>query len=249
MGAGSFKDLFSGQSSDYAKFRPRYPHELFAYLSSLCVKRERAWDCGTGSGQAAVALTNFFDRVVATDPSEKQLANAERNPRIEYHPATAEHSGLPDRSVDLVTVAQALHWFKHDEFYAEVRRVLPPGAPLAVWCYERCFVDPGIDRIVHELYRNVLGSYWEKERLLVEQGYREVPFPFEELQTSRFEIKMNWSLEHLIGYLGTWSALQKYVAQRGENPLDAFAPRLARAWGAAPVRPVSWPLSLRVGRV
>jgi ubiquinone/menaquinone biosynthesis C-methylase UbiE len=153
-----FKDHFSKQAADYAKFRPRYPKELFRRLASIAPDTQLAWDCATGTGQAAIELAEFFDRVIATDASEKQIANAERHPRVEYRAATAEESGLDAASVDLVTVAQALHWFDLDRFYAEVRRVLKPQGLLAATAYKLAKISPEIDLIVNHYYSDIVGS-------------------------------------------------------------------------------------------
>lgn len=248
MRESEFKDLFSRQSADYAKFRPRYPTALFEYLTSLPPERRLAWDVGTGNGQSAVKLAEFFDRVVATDPSQKQLDSAEKHARVEYRAEPAERSSLASQSVDLVAVAQAFHWFKQDEFFAEVARVLKPGGVLALWCYELARVTPAVDAVVDRLYRDILGAYWEKERRLVEEGYRGVHLPFSEVTPPRFEMSADWSFEHLIGYLGTWSALQTYVGRHGKNPVEAVFEDLRAAWGAMPSLPVRWELGLRVGR-
>jgi SAM-dependent methyltransferase len=244
-----FKDLFSNHAQDYAKYRPGYPPELFMYLSSLCEQHKSAWDCGTGSGQAAVGLAEFFEQVIATDPSEKQLSSAQAHARVEYRTAPAEKSGLENQSVDLITVAQAFHWFKHEEFYSEVRRVLRPRAPLVVWSYAICNITPEVDLLVDQLYSKTLDTYWEPERRSVEKEYRDTSIPFHELTTPRFEMKEQWSLEHLMGYLGTWSALRSYIKKNGTNPLEKIYEPMKRAWGDAPTRAVYWPLSVRVFRI
>jgi SAM-dependent methyltransferase len=247
--SAGFKDLFSQQASDYSKYRPHYPDALFGYLASLCPEKTQVWDCGTGNGQAAVALATHFEKVIATDPSEKQLKSADPHPKVLYRQGTAESSGLADQSMDLVTVAQAFHWFKHADFYREVRRVLKPGAPLAVWCYALCHVTPEFDQAVQELYEGVLSSYWEPERKLVEEGYRDLPFPFREIKSPDFEMSSEWSLERLIGYFSTWSALQKYKQKNASDPLASAYESLKKAWGNNPTRIVKWPLALRVGRI
>lgn len=245
-----FKDLFSSQAGDYSKFRPHYPSGLFSYLASLCPNRGVAWDAGTGNGQAAVALAEHFGSVIATDPSEKQIRQAVAHPRVAYRVAPAEQSGLDDFSVNLVTVAQAFHWFRRGEFFAEVRRVTEPGGVLAVWCYELAAVDEAIDATVLRLYRDILGAFWDPERRLVEEGYRHVKVPFNELQPPQFEMKAQWDLSQFAGYLSTWSALQKYRVDKGEDPLALVADELRAEWGnPAAHREVAWPLSLRVFQV
>ena len=244
----SFKDLFSTQSADYSRFRPKYPAALYPYLASLTDGHDLAWDCGTGNGQAAVALAHHFERVIATDPSSKQIASAEPHPRVQYQMGSAEKATLADRSVDIITVAQAFHWFRQEEFFAEAGRVLKPKGVLAFWSYELCRVTPQVDAAVLKLYSDVLGTYWEPERKLVEEGYKNVRMPFEEIAPPLFEMKAEWGLDLLVGYLGTWSALQTYIRKNGSNPLEAIFPELRSAWGGAPVRSVGWELALRVGR-
>lgn len=242
------KDLFSQQSTDYARFRPTYPAKLFQYLASLVDERRLAWDVGTGNGQAAIALADAFERVIANDSSAQQVSNAQKHPKVEYFIGSAEKSALADQSVDLITVAQAFHWFHPDEFFAEARRVLKPGGVLAFWCYELAKITPEIDAVVLKLYQGLLGGYWEPERKLVEEGYRSVRMPFEEITPPRFEMAAEWSFEHLVGYLGTWSATQTFIRKNGSNPIEAILSELRHAWGETETRPVRWELGLRVGR-
>jgi hypothetical protein len=244
-----FKDLFSKHSGAYAKFRPGYPPELIEYISSLVEDRRRAWDCGTGNGQAAVLLARHFPSVTATDPSSEQIKNATVDPRVEYRIATAEDSGLPAQSVDLTSVAQAFHWFKHEQFALEVERVSRPKSILAVWCYGQSNISPAVNRVVFHLYQNILGTFWEKERVLVDEGYKSIQLPFQELQTPRFVMRVNWTLEHWLGYLQTWSALQKYMAQNARSPLEDMLGDLKSAWGSVETQPISWDLTLRVWRI
>lgn len=132
MTESQFQDLFSGVASLYTRFRPRYPSALFEYLASVTPKKDVVWDCATGTGQAAVELAQHFEQVIATDASAEQIANAEQHPRVQYRVSTAEMSGLDSGSIDLITVAQALHWFDLPAFYAEAQRVLKPDGLLAV---------------------------------------------------------------------------------------------------------------------
>jgi SAM-dependent methyltransferase len=243
-----FKDLFSGQATDYAKFRPNYPASLFEYLASVVGEHDLVWDCGTGNGQAAIRLAERFQKIIATDPSEKQISSATPHAQVEYRVGAAEKSPLGDHSAILITVAQAFHWFRQDEFFHEVKRVLKPGGVLAIWCYELAKITPEIDRVVDHLYRGILGGYWEKERRLVEEGYRKVVFPLLELTPPKLEMTAQWSLAPLVGYLGTWSALQTFIKKNGQNPLEAIFPELKKAWGEVPLREVRWELGIRVGR-
>jgi ubiquinone/menaquinone biosynthesis C-methylase UbiE len=200
-----FKDHFSKQAAEYAKFRPRYPRQLFRYLASIASTRGLAWDCATGNGQAAVALAEQFDHVIATDASEKQVANAEPDTRVEYRVAPAEDSGIESNTVDLITVAQALHWFDLDRFYAEVRRVLKSEGVLAAWAYKLATITPAIDAVVNRYYSEVVGAYWPEERVLVEQ-FEDLEFSFAEITAPSFAMVAQWNLEQVLGYLRTWSA-------------------------------------------
>lgn len=204
-------------------------------------------DVGTGNGQAAVGLAAHFDGVLALDPSQAQLANATPHARVVYRQASAEATGAAAASADLIVVGQAFHWFQHDAFFAEVRRVARAGARLGVWCYPLMRITPAIDAVVDELYEERLGRYWEPERRLVETGYREVAFPFQELPVPPFEMRFAWGLAQLGGYLGTWSPLKRYIEANGKNPIEELWPRLAGAWGdAACEREVRWPLAVRL---
>src|SRR5690606_22036477 len=203
----------------YAAYRPRYPEPLFDFLAGLCDARGHAWDCGTGNGQTAVSLAARFERVTATDASAAQIAAAEPHPKIEYRVARAEASGLADASVDLLTVAQALHWFDLEAFFAEALRVLTPGGVLAVWSYGLCTVDPGIDAVVDELYRE-LDPWWPPERRIVDDGYRGIELPVPAIEAPLFQMTTEWSAGPMLGYLRTWSACQRHLADRGSDPVS-----------------------------
>lgn len=245
-----FKDHFSGHAADYAQFRPHYPEALFAYLASLAPGKALAWDCATGNGQAAVALAAFFERVMAADASAQQIETAEAHPHVEYRVAPAERSGLETGSADLVTVAQALHWFAIPAFFEEAKRVLRPGGIIAVWAYNLLSISPDIDRLIGIFYRETTGPFWPPERDIVEAGYSGVGFPFEEITAPHFEIKSHWTLAQLLGYLRTWSATQRFIAARHYDPVVLLGGELRNLWQpASDVRSVRWPLSLRVGKV
>jgi ubiquinone/menaquinone biosynthesis C-methylase UbiE len=245
-----YADQFSTIAGAYASYRPGYPDQLFAYLTSLCPRHELAWDCATGTGQAALPLARSFRRVVATDVSGTMLAKAPAHPNIEYRTASAEVSGLESGSVDLVTVAQALHWIPVGPFYAEVERVLVPGGVLAVWSYgNQTLGDPAIDRILRRFYYEIVGPFWAPERRHVETGYRTLPFPFPELQAPSFEMEQYWTMTELLEYVGTWSATQRYREVVGYDPLGTLAQELGPFWDTpASRRCIRWPLSVRVGR-
>ena len=245
----SFKDHFSRQATDYAKFRPRYPRALFAFIAANSPNELAALDCATGNGQAALGLAEFFQKVIAIDASASQIQNARRHARVEYRAAAAEASGLGASSCAAITVAQALHWFRLDDFYAEANRVLQPGGLLAVWTYEHFRVSPAIDALVRHYCDNVVGSYWPPERKLVGPAYLDLPFPFPEIETPEFQMEARWSREHLLGYLRTWSATQRFMAAIGEDPLDLIAHDLTQAWGnSVEERLVIWLLTTRIGR-
>jgi SAM-dependent methyltransferase len=243
----SNSDHFSKQSAAYAKYRPRYPDKLFSYLASLTPEHRCALDCATGNGQAALGLAQYFDRVIAIDISEKQIAEAPLHLRIQYNVGRVERLELPAQSADLVAVAQALHWFNLDEFYNSVRQVVRPKGAIAAWCYNRIEIEPGVDEIVHEYHDAIVGPYWPAERFHVLDGYRSLPFPFHEIQSPTFVLEDNWVLENLLGYLQSWSATQRYKDARGENPLLLVQDRLGSAWGTSGTKLVRWPLSIRIG--
>jgi SAM-dependent methyltransferase len=242
-----FKDYFSDHSSRYGQFRPHYPTDLFAYLASISHSTELAWDCATGNGQAASGLAEYFSHVVATDASIDQIRNAEPHGAVSYGVCRSEESFLQNSSVDLVTVAQAIHWFDIENFYKEVKRVLRPGGLLAVWCYNLCEVEKGIDAVLNRFYNEVVGPFWPPERVLIEQKYSSIAFPFREIDSPQFKMEQLWSLDHLLGYLGTWSASKRYKEALGHDPLQLITPELTKEWGAEKVRKISWPLHTRIG--
>jgi len=240
-----FSDHFSGVSSDYARYRPRYPTELYVFLQSLALRHDLAWDCATGTGQAAVSLADFFSCVIATDASAEQIARAQPDPRIQYVVSSAERTDLVSESVDLITVAQALHWFDLEAFFAEADRVLTTDGILACWTYALFEVDNlAVQQAVDMFYEDVVGPYWPPERRIVEDGYRSLRFPFDEIRAPEFEIRSVLSVGELEGYLRTWSATQRFVRDRGYDPVAAL--ELGR--NATAEFDVRWPIALRIGR-
>jgi len=245
----AFKDHFSGHAALYAKYRPDYPRELYAYLATLTPSRQSALDCATGSGQAAVGLAQHFNQVIATDASIEQLAHSIAHPRVRYVANQAEQPAFKASSFDLVTAAQAAHWFDHERFYAGARHVLRSDGALALWTYGLATVSPDVDALVHDFYENIVGEYWPVERRHVESGYRSLPFPFREVATPPFELQLQWDLESLMGYFATWSAVQRFIKARGQDPLPALRERLLTYWPKPEEsRRIVWPLHLRVGR-
>jgi ubiquinone/menaquinone biosynthesis C-methylase UbiE len=245
-----YADHFSRLATSYVSCRPGYPPALFAYLAERVQRRELAWDCAAGSGQATVPLAAWFRRVVATDISASMLDQAPRRSNIEYRVTPAQSSGLGDSSTDLVAVAQALHWLELDPFYEEASRVLIPGGLLAVWTYgSQALDDRAMDDVLSRFYQDVVGPYWPVERRHVESGYRTLAFPFVELKTPQFTMEERWSLAQLLGYIRTWSAAQRYLETVGTNPVDQLARELTPLWGEpAAQRRIRWPLTLRIGR-
>ena len=256
----SFKDHFSGHAAAYAAARPQYPAELFAFIQDLCEEKQLAWDCGAGNGQASLGLLPYFQQVLATDGSYQQILEdcAPGNPDSGLIRAAmlAERVAIDSSSVDLVVVAQALHWFNATEFFAEVDRVLKPGGVIAVWCYGVQQIDAVVDRVIHKLYEDILGPFWPAERRLVEAGYRDFELPYPEVNSPEFRLQKKWCLDQLLAYFNSWSAVQRFRKSRGENPLMQIEDELVSAWTSttagqgqnppAMQKVVSWPLSLRV---
>ena len=245
----NFKDHFSDAPAHYAEFRPAYPDELFSWLAGLCAVHEAAWDCATGSGQAAVGLAPHFTKVVATDASSGQIAHAGGPSIVSFRVAPAEASGLAGDSIDLVTVAQAAHWLDLPRFYAEAQRVLKPNGVLALWGYGRLDLPGDMGAIFRRFYGETVGPYWPPERRLIDDAYRSLDFPFAEIAAPEFFIEVEWSLPRLMDYLSTWSAVKRYRADRGGDPLPALMAELQPLWGAPDTAlQLRWPLFLRVGR-
>jgi SAM-dependent methyltransferase len=243
-----FQDHFSAQAGEYARYRPRYPSMLFDWLASIAPARRLAWDCGAGSGQAAVALAGHFERVIASDPSREQIAHAEPHPRVRYLVGPAEEPPPEASGADLVTCAQAFHWFDHARFFPALRTTLRPGGVFAAWGYGLATITPAVDAVVLDYYTNIVGPYWPPDRAHIESRYRTLPFPLDEIRAPDFVMQTDWSLDALIGYLDTWSATRRGLAAEGAHPLERVRPRLAAAWGQAASRSVTWPLFLRAGR-
>lgn len=246
LSPADFPDHFSGHAGDYATYRPQYPGELYRFLADNCAGHRLAWDCATGNGQAALSLTRHFDRVIATDASDTQIAAAKPHPDIRYAVAAAEHSSLAEASVDLVTVAQALHWFDIDAFLAEATRVLKPGGILAAWSYEKCSVDADIDPVIEQIFAEV-ENHWPAERRIVENRYSDIDYPWPLLEVPQFSMSEHWRVEQALGYFRTWSAGKRYQQEHGRDPVSRHEMALRKAWGNAG-RAVSWPLTVKAGR-
>lgn len=245
-----FKDHFSKQSAEYAKFRPKYPQELFAFLSSLCAQNELAWDCGAGNGQAALGLSPFFRKVIATEPSSEQLKNSFSLENVEYRLEKAEETSLADHSVDLLCIANALHWFDFEAFYPEVKRILKKGGIIAAWCYRIPKIAPEIDRLLQEFHDGQIDVYWRPENRLVDQAYKTIPFPFEVIGSPEFSYRKSLNLDEVLAYLNTWSATQRFIEEHGYNPTIALRESLLEFWeDPSQEKTLIWDLPLLVGRM
>lgn len=245
----TFTDLFSERAAIYAQFRPEYPGEIFDWLRGLVYRHDAVWDCATGNGQAAKALVGIFSRVIATDANAEQIAHAVPVDGIEYRVADASDSGLPNQSVNMVTVAQALHWLDLDAFYAEARRVLTPDGALVIWGYgDPVMETEALDLIVNAYNRGTIEDYWMPERTILLERYANVTFPFREIETPTLTLERRWTLWELVGYLRTWSATANYIKKTGTDPIPAVEAKLAEHWGGTENRRlVRWPLHIRAG--
>ncbi len=249
MDNNNFKDHFSAASEQYSRYRPDYPAALFEFLTSITSGHDLAWDCATGSGQAARGLVKYFHNVIATDASQRQIENAIPHERIFYQVAPAYQTTIQAGSIDLITVAQALHWFEFDRFYQEARRVLKQNGIIAVWTYNLLRISRKVDKIIKYFYADIVGEFWPPERKLVENGYENIPFPFHRLPSPSFCMSAEWTVTQLLGYLATWSAVKRYRDRKGKNPIESIQKELIRSWdNRSGVMPVYWPLTVMVGR-
>ncbi len=242
------KDNFSTASDQYAQYRPTYPDAFFSYLRTLIPHPKTAWDCGTGNGQVAVKLASIFETVCATDISAPQIAHAPKLPNIHYAVQAAEQTNFPENHFDLIIVAQAIHWFDFERFYTEVNRTAKHEALLVVMGYGLLKIAPEIDTLITSFYKEVIGPYWDAERRYIDEMYQTIPFPFEEITAPNFSNTSEWTCEHLLGYLSTWSAVKHYTRIHGYNPVDALAADLKKAFGNQ-VRQVDFLLLLRIGKI
>lgn len=247
----TFKDNFSKQAEVYVKFRPTYPKELFEFLHGLTAEHQLAWDCGTGNGQSAIKLTNYYEKVYATDPSQEQIKNAIPHDRIVYEVENAESpSALVDNSVDLITVAQAVHWFDFEKFYGQVKRVSKKNGIISVWAYGIPTINEELDSIIKDFHDNIVGEFWLPENKLIEKEYSTIPFPFDKVKTPDFFIQKQVTLSETVGHLRTWSATQKYIDKYNENPLERLSQKLKEHWNDIETeKKITWKLILKVGKI
>jgi len=242
------KDNFSKQADIYAKYRPHYPRELFDFILQQIEKKQNAWDCATGNGQSAKVLATYFENVFATDISQKQIDKAIRTENIHYSIQPAEKTNFSENTFDLITVAQALHWFATDKFYREASRVARPGSLFAAWSYSLLNINPLIDRHIRAFYTKVIGPYWDAERKYVDEEYKTILFPFPEITAPKFNMEYYWTIEELEGYLNTWSAVQKFIAANNYNPVDELMQTIKPFAGHEKLK-IEFPLHIRMGRV
>lgn len=246
----SFKDHFSVQAEQYSKFRPKYPDQLFKYLASLVQQKDIAWDAATGNGQAAAGLAPYFKQILASDASVSQIDHAEYYSNVKYFVAPAEYSGLESSSVDLVTVATAIHWLDTDKFYPEVKRVLKPGGVIAIWLYAESTISEEVDAVSDKYARSLVEDYWPSENKKAWDFENSIPFPFELIKSPEFILKMKWDLDHYLNYLYTWSSTQNYIKLEGRNPIDSMLEDFRNAWGNnGRKREIKWKLKLKAGKV
>ena len=246
----SFQDYFSKQAAVYSKFRPSYPSELFEFLKGLTNEHQLAWDCGTGNGQSAIELAKIYEQVFATDPSSEQIKNAFPHHSIVYKVEAAETPHfINDHSVDLITVAQAVHWFDLDKFYTQAKRVLKLSGVIAIWAYNLPIIEPKIDSIIQDFHDNVVGEFWLPENKLIDSEYSTISFPFCEINTPEFFIRKQTTLYDTIGHIRSWSATQKFIDKHRFSPIDAVTTRIKEHWeDPYQQKETSWKLILKVGK-
>lgn len=245
-----FKDHFSAQAFEYSKYRPKYPEELFQYLSSLTNEHELAWDCACGNGQASVSLADYYQKIIATDASSTQIEHAISHPKITYKIVTAENSGLKTHSADLITVATAIHWIDTDKFYPEVRRILKPGGIIAVWNYTDTNITPEIDKLMNYFTHTLLKDDWPPENQKMWNFEESVDFPFERIKNPKFYLEAVWSMQDYMNFLYTWSAVQKHIKTHNVNPVDLIKEELKKLWGDEnEQKKVSSDLKIKIARV
>ncbi len=243
------KDNFSSQSDKYAKFRPKYPSAFFDYLNSLVSSKLYAWDCGTGNGQIAKELSKTFTHIFATDISRSQIENAERSNNITYSVQPAEKTNFQNQQFDLIIVAQAIHWFNFNEFYKETSRTAKVDSIICIVGYSLIKISQQIDKIISSFYTDTIGEYWDKERKYIDEEYKTIPFPFDEIKAPKFENTHQWNLDHLIGYLNTWSAVKHYVKKNKNNPTQQLKMELQKHWDNNELKEVKFPILLRIGKI
>lgn len=244
------KDLFSEQSHVYQQARPSYPHTVIAEILKHVPHKQFAWDCGAGSGQFTQLLSPYFEQIVATDLSPQQLKQAHYLENVSYQIQHAEKTSFNNQIFDLVTVAQAIHWFDFDAFYTEVERTLKPDGVLAVIGYGLIQVEDAlVNQLLQSLYYETLNGYWDTERKYIDEGYATIPFPFDELDVPQLNMQYHWNVDQFLNYLSTWSALKKYKKDKQEDPLKIFTELFQHNGFEHRLLNVEFPIFLRIGRL
>ena len=246
------KDNFSEQSAGYAKFRPVYPKQLYLEVLSHVNGRETCWDCATGNGQIATFMSNHFNQVYATDISKQQLDKAPAFENVDYMGCRSEKTPFQDSCIDLTIVGQAVHWFDHEHFNKEVRRVSRPKAIVALIGYGLMYSDEDFNQALNTFYVHTIGEYWDPERKHIDSSYKSIPFPFEKIEfDKKYSIVVEGSLDQMNGYLNTWSSVQKYIRENGSNPVQPFVESLTKSgvWKPDEIKKVRFPLFVKLGRV
>ncbi|XP_050228669.1 uncharacterized protein LOC126677891 [Mercurialis annua] len=257
--------LFIKQAKQYAEGRPSYPQDLFQFIASNTPIRDLAWDVGTGSAQAAQSLARMYKNVIATDTSLKQLEFAPKISNVRYQCTPPvipmnqfEELISSESSVDLVTVAQALHWFELPTFYEQVKWVLKkPHGVIAAWCYTVPEVNDSVDSVFKPFYTVDSNPYWDSGRKWVDDKYTNIEFPFEPVDgfddtgPVKFVTEKMMKLDEYFTYLKSWSAYQT-AKEKGVDLLsDEVTQKFKNAWieDGQDKKVVKFPVHLRIGKV
>lgn len=241
---------YSPYAKQYAKSRPGYPEELFKYLASLIDNHNVAWDCATGSGQAALSLVKYFDKVIATDVSREQIKNAVQHSRIEFRVCPSENSGISDNSVNLITAASAVHWFNLPEFYREAKRVMAAEGVIAVWTYHVGYIEPPFNDLFLRFYRDILSPYFSEGARLVDNRYADIVLPGKQIESKNLFVSVKWKLSDMFNFIESWSGTQEYRKRNGENPVSLIETDLRKLWGnPQQIHTLRWPIFIKIARM
>jgi ubiquinone/menaquinone biosynthesis C-methylase UbiE len=257
--------LFDKQAKEYLENRPTYPASWFSQLASLTANHQLAWDVGAGNGQASVSIAEHYDRVIATDISKQQLELARKHPKVTYvlSPPVMTDEELTsivgeEGSVDLVTVATAVHWFDLETFYPQVKRVLrKPGGVIAVWTYVNPSVSPAVDAVSEDFFESTR-PYWNPKIKSLLNGYRTLSFPFEAVLENgkggegnpvETDMEKEVSLDEYLGWFRSLSAVT-IAREKGVELLnEGVLRRFREAWGDEnKTYTCKYPLHLLAGR-
>ncbi|MDC0535357.1 class I SAM-dependent methyltransferase [Francisellaceae bacterium] len=241
------ENVFSRQKEDYKKARPAYPNEFFAALSKLCENKNLAWDSATGNGQAAVSLSEHFNQVIATDISQTQINHATYRSNVDYRVEAVEQNSLLPNSVDMINAAQAIHWLNLDDFYNTIYRVAKRGALVAIYGFREVSVSSKIDQLIDIYIQEIVGSDWREGKDYYDSEYQSLSFPFKEIKLPPFSIKLNWTLDQVLGLLDSYSGPQNYLDRVGQLPSSEIRADMLKLWGDQQKREVVIPIVHRIG--